>query len=154
MKKLMLLFVGLMVAVAGFYFFSRPTPATMLIYDEKVTVYKSMSCGCCGAYASWLQRQVSDVDIVNMDDVIGIKEKYGIPANMRSCHTTVFGNYVVEGHIPIEAIKKLLEERPDIKGIAMPGMPSGSPGMPGGKQGQFVIYALKKDGSTEVFMRM
>ncbi|MBI4152947.1 hypothetical protein HY497_00345, partial [Candidatus Woesearchaeota archaeon] len=98
MNKSLLLVVGFMIAIAGFYLFSRQTPTTMLVYDEKVTVYKSMSCGCCSAYASWLQRQVLDVDIVNMDDVIGIKEKYNIPANMRSCHTTVFVKYVVEGH--------------------------------------------------------
>ena len=66
----------------------------------------------------------------------------------------IYGNYFVEGHIPIEAIKKLLVEKPDIKGIAMPGMPSGSPGMPGAKDGQFIIYAVAKDGSTYEFMRV
>ena len=73
---------------------------------------------------------------------------------MQSCHTTTIGNYFVEGHIPIEAIEKLMTEKPNIKGIAMPGMPSGSPGMPGAKQGPFIIYAIGNDGSVGEFMRM
>ena len=83
-----------------------------------------------------------------------VKEKYGIPYSMRSCHTTVIGDYFVEGHVPIEAVEKLMLEKPDIKGIALPGMPSGSPGMPGSKQGPFIVYAINKDGSTSEFMRI
>ena len=73
---------------------------------------------------------------------------------MESCHTVVIGDYFIEGHIPLEAVEKLLVEKPDIKGIAMPGMPSGSPGMPGAKKGDFVIYAVNNDGTTEEFMRI
>ena len=73
---------------------------------------------------------------------------------MESCHTTVMGNYFVEGHIPLEVVNKLLTEKPDIKGIAMPGMPNGSPGMPGVKRGDFVIYAINNDGSYAEWMRL
>ena len=152
MNKVILSSVLIIVLIGVFLLFNKP--ATAMAYDGKVTVYKSMSCGCCSAYASWLQKLKLDVEIVDMDDVASIKEKYNIPVNMRSCHTTFYGDYIVEGHIPIEAVKKLLDEKPNIKGIAMPGMPSGSPGMPGSKEGQFVIYALENDGSTNVFMRM
>ena len=81
-----------------------------------------------------------------------IKERYGVPRNLESCHTEIIGGYFVEGHMPIEAIEKLLSERPDIRGIALPGMPSGSPGMPGPKTEPWTIYAVNKDGSVGEFM--
>ena len=80
-----------------------------------------------------------------------IKEKYQIPPSMRSCHTVVIEDYFVEGHVPIEAIKKLFAEKPDIDGIVLAGMPSGSPGMPGQKTEAFKIYALR-DSQTSEFM--
>lgn len=119
----------------------------------KVTMYKSPTCGCCAGHAAELERQGFDVEIIPTSDMQSIKQKYGIPSNMRSCHTSIIGDYVVEGHIPIEAIEKLISEKPDIDGIAMPGMPAGSPGMPGIKRGDFVVYALS-DGQTEEFARI
>ena len=83
-----------------------------------------------------------------------LKEQYQIPASMRSCHTMVVGDYVVEGHIPLEAVEKMMKEKPDIRGIAMPGMPSGSPGMPGSPSDEFIVYAVKKDGTFTEFMRI
>jgi len=121
---------------------------------EKVTIYKSFSCGCCGIYTQYMDKEGYDQEVVDVQDISLIKAKYNIPSNMQSCHTTVIGNYFVEGHVPVEAIEKLLSEKPDIAGIAMPGMPSGSPGMAGAKTGPFVIYAVHADGSTEEFMRM
>ncbi len=123
--------------------------------NDKVIIFKSMQCGCCGVYAEYMKSKVGDRLTINqVEDVNAIKDKYSIPQNMRSCHTTVIDNYVIEGHVPVEAIDKLLTEKPDIKGIAMPGMPSGSLGMPGSKTGEFVIYALNKDGSSSEFMRI
>jgi hypothetical protein len=82
-----------------------------------------------------------------------IKNRYQIPQNMGSCHTAVIADYFVEGHIPIEAIEKLLEEKPGIDGIALPGMPTGSPGMPGQQTEAFKIYALSA-GTASEFMTM
>ena len=82
-----------------------------------------------------------------------IKEKYQIPDNMQSCHTTIIEDYFVEGHVPIEAIRKLLATKPDIDGIALPGMPSGSPGMSGIKTEAFKIYALS-DGVVSKFLTL
>lgn len=122
---------------------------------DKVMIYKSATCGCCSVYADYLKNQGRlDVEIVNLDDVSRIKEEHSVPAMLQSCHTTVIGNYFIEGHIPLEAIQKLLTEKPDIAGIAMPGMPPGSPGMPGKKTGDFVIYGVKKDGTYTTFMTM
>jgi hypothetical protein len=121
---------------------------------DEVTVYKSPSCGCCGLYADYLNSKGLDAKVEERGDLTPIKKKYGVPQSVQSCHTTIIGGYFVEGHIPVEAIAKLLEEQPDIKGIAMPGMPSGSPGMPGSKTEEWVIFAVKDDGSREEFMRI
>lgn len=121
----------------------------------EMKIYKSVSCGCCGIYSNYFKgKGNSDVEVVNLGSLDTIKEKYGIPSAMESCHTTVIGGYFVEGHVPLEAVEKLLQEKPDIAGIAMPGMPEGSPGMPGPKRGDFVVYAVNHDKSYEEFMRI
>lgn len=124
-------------------------------FNGEINFYKSQSCGCCSVYEGYLR---SKGDLIfktnNVENIAPIKSKYGIPNELQSCHTLVIGNYFVEGHIPLEAIEKLIKEKPDIAGIAMPGMPSGSPGMPGAKKGDFVIYAVNKDGSSKEFMRI
>ncbi|MBU1197467.1 hypothetical protein KJ765_03040 [Candidatus Micrarchaeota archaeon] len=117
----------------------------------QVTLYKSPSCGCCIGHTNYLRGEGVQVNIEERDDMASVKAKYNIPRNMQSCHTAVFGDYFVEGHIPLEAIAKLLEEQPDIDGIALPDMPAGSPGMPGQKNGDWTVYAIK-DGKTSTFM--
>ncbi len=89
-----------------------------------------------------------------MDDLAPIKDKYNIPRQLQSCHTSIIGDYFVEGHVPVEAIARLIAEKPDIAGIALPGMPSGSPGMPGAKQGTWTIQAVGKDGAVTEFMKI
>ncbi len=101
----------------------------------------------------YLQDNGFQVKVVESGDT-DVEDRMGVPPDMRSCHTMVIGDYFVEGHVPVEAIRKLLEERPAIKGIALPGMPDGSPGMTGTKAGPFVIYAVAADGSTSEFMRI
>ncbi len=89
----------------------------------------------------YLQENGITVETVMVDDTSTIKEEYGIPPDLWSCHTMVVDGYYVEGHVPIDVVLKLLEERPPIDGIALPGMPPGSPGMDGEKDGPWVIYA-------------
>jgi hypothetical protein len=120
---------------------------------EKITVYKSPTCGCCVGYIAELNRKGFDVETKSMVDLSPLKQKYNIPLNMQSCHTALVRDYFVEGHVPIEAVDKLLQEHPDIDGIALPNMPAGSPGMPGLKQGPFVIYQLT-NGVSSVFMEV
>lgn len=120
-----------------------------------VEIYKSLTCGCCSVYSQYFNSKTSaNVKTSDVQDTSKIKREYGVPSELESCHTTLIGDYFVEGHIPLEAVEKLLSERPDIAGIAMPGMPSGSPGMPGGKYGDFVIYAVNRDGTYDEFMRI
>lgn len=111
------------------------------------TLYKSPSCGCCGEYTAYLGKEGYDVAVKLEQDMPAIKEQFSIPYELESCHTMEVGGYVVEGHVPEAAIEKLLTEKPDIKGIGMGGMPSGSPGMPGPKNGDFVIYEINNDGT-------
>ena len=117
-------------------------------------VYKSPSCGCCGNYVPYLRKTGIDPEVKEMQNLSSIKERYSIPSEMQSCHTTVIGKYFIEGHVPVEAIKKLLQEQPDIAGISLPGMPSGSPGMPGAKNEIFNIYAQTKQGQWVPFITL
>ncbi len=119
-----------------------------------ITLYKSEMCGCCGLYGDYLDKTEYNIEIKDMPDITSIKDQYKIPPQLRSCHTAIINGYYIEGHIPQEAIQKLLKEKPSLAGIAMPGMPSGSPGMPGAKKEPFVIYAVAQDGSTTEFMRI
>src|SRR3989338_2398497 len=89
--------------------------------EVKATIFRSESCGCCGLYSSYMGKKGFDFEVVQIDDLDSIKDKYKIPAKMQSCHTTIIGDYFIEGHMPKEAIDKLLAEKPDIAGIAMPG---------------------------------
>ena len=117
-----------------------------------VTISRSPSCGCCGSYISYLEGKGYDVKTEFIKSDAERLDRHGIPDDMASCHTIKIGAYVVEGHVPEEAVKKLLDEQPDIRGIALPGMPFGSPGMPGEKEEDFTIYRLEKDGTTSPFV--
>ena len=119
--------------------------------EYNVEVFKTSSCGCCYGYVLFLEEEKFKVKKTDMRNLHSIKKKYNIPLEMQSCHTTILGKYFIEGHVPIEAINKLLKEQPDIDGIALPGMPIGTPGMPGEKKEPYVIYQLI-DGKSSVFM--
>jgi hypothetical protein len=119
----------------------------------EITVFKSPTCGCCVGYTSELNKEGYNAEATSTQDMSMIKQQYNIPKSMESCHTAVMGNYFIEGHVPLAAVNKLLEEQPDIDGIAVPGMPAGSPGMPGIQQGPITVYAVS-DGETSVFMEV
>ena len=116
-----------------------------------VEVFKTPSCGCCYGYVLFLEKEQFNVKETDMRSLHSIKKKYNIPLEMQSCHTTIIGKYFIEGHVPLEAVNKLLKEQPNIDGIALPGMPIGTPGMPGKKEEPFVVYQLI-DGKFSIFM--
>ena len=95
-------------------------------FKQNVEVFKTPSCGCCYGYVLFLEEEKFKVKQTDMRSLHSIKQKYNIPVEMQSCHTTILGKYFIEGHVPIEAINKLLKEKPDIDGIALPGMPIGT----------------------------
>lgn len=118
----------------------------------EAVVYKSPNCGCCGAWAQYAKAKGMDIEVKEVQNMGQIKDEQGVPSELGSCHTTVLDDYVVEGHVPAEAVEKLLEEEPDIHGIGMPGMPQGSPGMPGPKQGEWTISSFTENGEISEFM--
>jgi hypothetical protein len=110
----------------------------------EVEMYKSPTCECCGEYAKYLHAKGFKVKVQEVSDPTVIKRQVGVPEQMWACHTLIVGRYYVEGHVPVEGIQKLLKEQPNIDGIALPGMPEGSPGMSGVKRGPFIIYSISK----------
>lgn len=121
-----------------------PTP--VLADGEKtVTVYKTPWCGCCQVWADAVAKAGYEVRIEDMEDLSGIKAQAGIPQDMEACHTAVLGNerkYVLEGHVPLQAMDKLMSERPDIRGIAVAGMPMGSLGMDYDPGARYKVHSL------------
>jgi hypothetical protein len=121
----------------------RMIPAASVIQG---TLYKNPSCTCCEGYAQYLEQNSFKVDVKPTNDLAEISRKAGVPEQLEGCHTMFIGEYVVDGHVPVEVIRKLLDEKPAIAGITLPGMPSGSPGMNGPKTETWTIYAVTKDG--------
>ena len=111
---------------------------------RSVTLYKTPSCGCCKGYEGHLRRAGYRVEAVDLEDLSPTKRMLRIPPELESCHTAAIDGYIVEGHVPIADIEHLLAERPDIPGIALPGMPEGAPGMPGAKPDQLTLYTIEK----------
>ena len=114
-------------------------------------VYKTPSCGCCNLWVDHMREAGFEVDARNLNDLIPVKIDAGVPPRMSSCHTALIDGYVVEGHIPAEHVKRLLEERPDVVGIAVPGMPIGSPGMEGIGARPYQVLSWDREGNVEVY---
>jgi hypothetical protein len=114
-----------------------------LAEDEiPATMFKNPGCKCCDKYADYLRSNGFDVTVVPSPNMSLIKQKYGVREDLEGCHTMIIGDYVVEGHVPFTPIKRLLSEKPAIKGISLPGMPDGSPGMSGDKEGPFEVLSI------------
>lgn len=110
------------------------------------TLYKNPQCPCCEGYAQYLEKNGFQVEVKPTNDLAEISRAAGVPEDLEGCHTMFVGGYVVDGHVPVDIIRKLLAEKPAIAGITLPGMPSGSPGMTGAKTETWTIYAVTKDG--------
>jgi hypothetical protein len=114
------------------------------------TLYKNPQCGCCEGHADYLRENGFEVTVKPTHDLPLIKRQHEVPGALEGCHTTLIDGYVVEGHVPVSTLLRLLSERPSIKGISLPGMPAGSPGMSGAKAGPFTIYEIT-DGPANVY---
>lgn len=119
----------------------------------KMTVYKSPSCGCCAKWVEHMRQAGFDLTVNDVPNVGEVKAAHHVPADAQSCHTALVGGYVIEGHVPADVVKQLLKEQPPIVGIAVPGMPIGSPGMEGdGSTKQaYNVVAFDKAGKTHVY---
>ena len=119
--------------------------------EVSLTLIKDPNCGCCEGHATYLEAHRFIVTIEEAVDLNAVRTKYGVPPDLAGCHTILVDNYVIDGHVPAAAIRKLLAERPMVKGISVPGMPEGSPGMSGEKTEPLVVYVIQ-DGAPRIFM--
>ncbi len=118
-----------------------------------VTVYKSATCGCCAKWVDHMEDNGFDVEVLNRSDVTPYKQEFGVPPRLYSCHTAVVNDYVIEGHVPADDIKRLLTEKPRVKGLAVPGMPQGSPGMETGRVDHYRVMTFDANQDTRTFSR-
>lgn len=129
---------------------ARPAPL------PQMTVYKSATCGCCHNWVEHARENGFTVKTIDTESLSTVKADLGVPSQLQSCHTVVVGNYLVEGHVPAADVKRLLAEKPAVRGIAVPGMPIGSPGMEQGPVSgyqKYAVIAFTAQGRTSVFAR-
>lgn len=119
-----------------------------------VKMYKNPSCACCADWADHMEESGFLVDVEETGfNLMQVKAEHGVSPNLSSCHTALVGDYVLEGHVPADVVLQLVTEQPDIRGLAVPGMPAGVPGMPdpGPNRAPYEVLAIQHDGSTEVY---
>ena len=120
--------------------------------SQEVTVYKTETCGCCGVWVNHLRQSKFSVKVVEVDNTAEYQKKYGVTTALRSCHTATVGGYTIEGHVPASEIQRLLKEKPKAKGLAVPGMPIGSPGMEvGERRDPYAVLLFDAAGKTTVY---
>ncbi len=120
--------------------------------ETKMLVYKTPTCGCCGNWVEHLKANGFEVEVREVNDIVTEGRRLGVPDNLRSCHTGSIGGYAIEGHVPAADIKRLLAEKPHAKGLAVPGMPVGSPGMESGSYVErYSVLLFSTDGTSTVY---
>ncbi|MCU7876493.1 MAG: DUF411 domain-containing protein [Candidatus Thiodiazotropha sp. (ex Lucinoma borealis)] len=139
------LLVGVGLVTGGILLSRQPAGAA------DVVVYKSPTCGCCKKWIGHLKDNGYTVEVHNQRNMGPVKAELGVPRHLQSCHTAKVGGYVVEGHVPADVIIRLLKEKPQIKGLAVPGMPMGSPGMEGPRNDAYDILTFQQNGKTTVY---
>jgi hypothetical protein len=144
-KAVMAVVVAGVVSLGGLVAAQRSSPPA-------VEVFKSPTCGCCANWVKHLEAHGFATKVTDVEDMTQVKSKYGVPGRLQSCHTGVVNGYVLEGHVPAADVQRLLKERPAVVGVAVPGMPVGSPGMEVGNTVQpYDVLTFNKQGQTTVF---
>lgn len=140
---------------AGIYTAVNSSQANTLSPEAlQITSYRSPTCGCCHAWVEHLQAEGFTVKDNVTENLETIKTENNVPQNFIACHTAVINGYVVEGHIPASDIKRLIKEKPDVAGIAVPGMPIGSPGMESGDMKEpYTVFTFTEEGETQVYQK-
>lgn len=119
----------------------------------QVIVYKTPTCGCCGKWVEHLKANRFEPVVKDVPRTAEYRRQYGVPDKLLSCHTAIVGGYTIEGHVPAGDIHRLLKTRPTAKGLAVPGMPLGSPGMEAGRRDAYSVLLFQADGSTSVYQK-
>lgn len=145
--------LGVFLALLGLGAYLQWGPGTSADLPP-VTVYKSPTCGCCGDWVSYLRDEGFSVNVQDRVNLQPVKKQLGVPEDLAACHTATISHYVVEGHVPAEEVKELLQNTPNLTGIAVPGMPVGSPGMERGDRVQpYSVIGFTATGDTTVVAR-
>jgi hypothetical protein len=158
-QKFLLVILSLIIASTlfwGYMFYNGNEAATSddafaTSHVAKVTMYSSEGCQCCVKWAGHLEENGFTVETIKVNNLLELKAENGVPGELASCHTAFVEGYIVEGHVPAEDVKRLLEEKPDAAGITVPGMPIGSPGMEGSYVQNYDVILFDRDGKKEVF---
>ena len=129
--------------------FSLPLQAA----DPRIEVFKTSTCGCCGKWVEHLKANGFAPVVKDVPSTAEYRRQYGVPEGLQSCHTAVVEGYSVEGHVPAADIHRLLKQKPKAKGLAVPGMPLGSPGMEAPRRQAYSVYLFDSDGKTSVFTK-
>jgi hypothetical protein len=145
--------VALKVAVLGMVLLLAGMVPRAQVSAPEVVVYKTATCGCCTHWVDHMRANGFSIASHDVTDINRVKSEHGVPSEAASCHTAVVDGYVVEGHVPADAVQRLLRERPSVSGIAVPGMPAGSPGMelPSGRRDAYSIVTFDEDGQIGLF---
>lgn len=144
---------GAAAAVVGERWLRNTTPTAIAADAIPITVYSSPTCGCCHKWVDHLKDSGFHVTVESLVDVTPVKQRLGVPDSLWSCHTATVERYSVEGHVPADVIQRMLAEKPDVLGIAAPGMPNGSPGMEGFGIDTYEIVAFRGDGATSIYAK-
>jgi hypothetical protein len=154
MKKQFVRTFGLGVSFLALALTTAATPAPATSPDAKkptITVYKDPDCGCCKSWIEHLIKHGYRVDAKDTPEMTEVKRNLGVPDALSACHTAVVDGYLIEGHVPAADIARLLKEKPKVAGLAVPGMPMGSPGMEGPRTQHYQVLSFDKAGKTKVF---
>ncbi|MES2050917.1 MAG: DUF411 domain-containing protein [Pseudomonadota bacterium] len=142
----------LIFGLAGAVVLGQPLGALAASPKDRVTVWKTPNCGCCGEWVSHLRSNGFDVVTHDVNDTAPVRQKLGLAGQFGSCHTGLLDPYVLEGHVPAKEIRRLLREKPAALGLAVPGMPAGSPGMEAGNaRDAYDVLLVLKDGNSRVY---
>ncbi|MUO45404.1 DUF411 domain-containing protein [Agrobacterium vitis] len=130
---------------------AMPIAGQALAAGESMVVYKDPNCGCCHAWAGAMKNAGFSVKVEDVADMNVVKQRYKVPGDLQGCHTAIVAGYYLEGHVPLEAVVKLLAEKPDFGGLSVPGMPVGSLGMGDDPGASYDVIAIGKDGTRQVY---
>jgi hypothetical protein len=154
MLRIGLVFVVASIALcgAGLVVRAQQAPKPQGAAKPTVAVYKTATCGCCSKWVDHMRAAGFDVRATDVDNIGQVKSSYGVPSDLGSCHTSLVGGYVVEGHVPADVVSRLLREKPKFAGLAVPGMPVGSPGMEQpGRVMSYEIIGFERSGTVSVY---
>lgn len=150
MSRRQVLLAGAAAVVATGLFGSPALASTETAGGKSIEIWKLSTCGCCGRWSEYLRDKGYRLTVNVVPDLTSVNKRFGVPEALESCHTAIIDGYVIAGHVPESAISKLMAERPNVRGIALPGMPPGSPGMDG-PPGVYRVMSFRDGGQVDIF---